>query len=509
MRSRVWLRAAFLFCAALLLSPTPGFAYPGEWLVTKARSAGNAVGRAGGVVLSAIEDMRTRSGIRRIPLVGKFWRPEPGEIPPEVYDQLFPYYVQVCTMTQYVGVQRDEDGKVIRRKEGGWGGHATMFISGACLDDATDYPRLTLCERGESVARKDSGVGVSVNQVFRNVNWMAFPRRDFFLHGDVSPTEVLDESRFEEAVQHAARSQLFDNIQMRAESSDHRPDGVSEPEELIRESIGTDFALTFARTAFCSRVPVPKEVLRAIIGKLNELNEQYALTGTPYEWDLYQDNCSHAVHNALAASGLWDAKLTRLGSIDQFIRDDGWHLSFPFNTVVRLAEAGNQRPIDHVVDAFRNQDVRRTFERFGWISTGHGALVETHAIRPANQNRLFVEGDMPFAGSLPFDLPATIPELLSGRITSTLNKEKEFRRFFSQREYRDILRNLETYRVRYEEILSRADDAVTSYSAYRWMNEKKKREFRAFKPRFFSYIESQLVDVREKIQTYREMTEAP
>ncbi len=503
MRSRPCLRARVVVCAALLLSPTPVFGYPGEWVVARVRTAGSAAARAGMCALSAINDVRTRSGIRRIPLIGKFWRPEPGEIPPETYNQLFPHYIQVCTMTQYIRVERDENGKIIERKEGGWGGHATMFINGACLDNDVTYPRLTLCEDEEGLARADSGIGVSVNQVFKNVNWMAFPGREFFLHGEVPVDELLDGPRFEHAVQHAARSRLFDEIEMHDHLREDRPGGISEGEHLIRESIGTDFALSLARTAFCARLPLPKEVLLAVIGKLNALNEQYALTGKPYQWDLYQDNCSHAVHNAIAASGLWDAKRTRLGNLRQFVRENGWHLSFPFNTVVRLAEAGNQRPIDNVMAAFRNHDIRSTFERFGWISTGHGALVETHAIRPVDRNRLFIEGAMPFAGSLPFDLPKAIPELLSGRIISTLNKEKQFRRFFSRDEYRDILENLYAYRARYEETLVRAQDPAESYRSYRRMDKDEKREFRDFKDRFFKYIEDRLVDVNHKIQKYR------
>ena len=497
-----------VLCGLLFLPPAAAFGYPGEWLVAKVRSAGSAAMQGGRSLLLTIDDARTRAGLRRIPLIGRFWRPELGEIPPEIYNLLFPHYVQICTMTQYVGVERDESGKVVGRKEGGWGGHATLFINGACLDKDVSYPRLRLCEDEQALTSADSGVGVSVNQVFKNVNWMAFPRRDFFLHGDVSRSEVLDELRFEGAVQHAVRSQLFDGIELRDHVLGERPAGVSEAGHLVRKSIGTDFALTLARTAFCSRLPVPKEVLRSIIGKLNELNEQYALTGQLYAWDLYQDNCSHAVHNALAASGLWDAKLTRLGRVEQFVREEGWHLSFPFNTVVRLAEAGNDRPIDNVVDAFRDRDLRRTFERFAWISSGHGALVEVHGIRPVARNRLFVEGDMPFAGSLPFDLPKAMPELLSGRIISTLNKEGQFRRFFSRREYRDILENLEAYRARYEEILSRADDPLESYRGYQAMDEGEKEEFREFKARFFRYIEGQLASVIQKIQRYRAITGA-
>ena len=487
-------------CATVL-----ALGYPGKEIVIRAGESLTRVGKA-------IDDLRTRSGIRRLPWIGKFWRPEPIAISPEIYNRLFPRYIQVCTMTQYVAVVRDEDGKVTGLNKGGWGGHAMMFINGACHDEDSVYPRLKICGDDGGLADPDSGVGVSVNQVFRNVNWIGLPGRSFFLHGGLSREKVLDEARFDETVRRAAESGLFDGIGLRAdlrsEANAHSPTA----ERVVRESIGTDFAATFARTLYCSRLPVPKEVLGAIIGKLNQLNEQYALTGEPYHWDVIEDNCSHAVHNAIAASGLWDPKRTRLGGArvlgayvehyHQFTEDGGWHLSFPFNNMVRLAEAGNLRPIDNVVDAFRNSDIRRTFERFRWISTGHGALVETQPIHPEQRNHLFVEGDMPFAGSLPFNLPGPVRNRLSKREISTLNPEGRFREFFSDDRYRRILDNLESYRDRYEAILESAEMPLESYPAYRKMSKEEKAEFRDFRRNFFAYIHDQLLDVNTKIGRY-------
>lgn len=266
---------------------------------------------------------------------------------------------------------------------------------------------------------------------------------------------------------------------------------------------------------YCSRVPIPAEVLAKIVGKFNELNDRYALAGEIYEWDVIEDNCSHAVHNALAASGIWDPKRTRLGGArvlgayvkhyHQFTEESGWNLSFPFNNMVRFAEAGNLRPIDHVMDAFRNPDIRRTFDRFGWISTGHGALVETLPIRTEERNHLFVEGDMPFAGSLPFNIPRPVRNVLSRREISTLNPEGRFREFFSDNRYRRILDNLESYRDRYGAVLERGQRPPESHRTYRKMSEEEKVEFRDFREKFLAYIYAQRLDVERKIQRYREI----
>src|SRR5688500_3938450 len=58
------------------------------------------------------------------------------------YNSLFPHYAQVCTTTQYVrrSGKLDEEGKEILER-GGNGGHATIFLKGACLDKSKGFPQ--------------------------------------------------------------------------------------------------------------------------------------------------------------------------------------------------------------------------------------------------------------------------------------------------------------------------------------------------------------------------------
>jgi hypothetical protein len=53
--------------------------------------------------------------------------------PDPVYDQLFPYYVELCATSQF-------RSKV--KGEGGVAGHAVMYIKGACKDEHTPFPQL-------------------------------------------------------------------------------------------------------------------------------------------------------------------------------------------------------------------------------------------------------------------------------------------------------------------------------------------------------------------------------
>src|SRR5205814_332494 len=78
---------------------------------------------------------------------------------------------------------------------------------------------------------------------------------------------------------------------------------------VVRHSIGTDFAMNFARTAYCARQPLTRQALGRAIAYLNAVNDGARERG--YSWDAYTNNCSHVVHNAVAAAGVWDPKEPR------------------------------------------------------------------------------------------------------------------------------------------------------------------------------------------------------
>src|SRR2546427_192830 len=77
-------------------------------------------------------------------------------------------------------------------------------------------------------------------------------------------------------------------------------------EFIVRHSIGTDFALNFARTAYSARLPMSRESMGEVISYLNGVNESAQKSG--YTWNAFTNNCSHVLHNALAAAGVWDPK---------------------------------------------------------------------------------------------------------------------------------------------------------------------------------------------------------
>ena len=182
-----------------------------------------------------------------------------------------------------------------------------------------------------------------------------------------------------------------------------RPRATSAEEFVVRHSVGTDFALNFARTAYSARLPMSRDAIVKVIAYLNSANESAQESG--YTWNMYTNNCSHVAHNALAAAGVWDPKVARGPGAINVARDvlsvtralalsQMSDFSFPANSFVRLYEAGNERPIDDALAAFRNHDVRRTMDE-GWISTGPGALIASYPIHDPRHNELFAPGRDP------------------------------------------------------------------------------------------------------------------
>jgi len=91
----------------------------------------------------------------------------PPQQPGAEYDTLYPQYLQLCAVSRI---------RAKFAKEGGSPGHAVMYLKGACKDNSYPYPRIKACDEGSA----QTGVGISVNKTFKNVNWMAAPGKALF-----------------------------------------------------------------------------------------------------------------------------------------------------------------------------------------------------------------------------------------------------------------------------------------------------------------------------------------
>jgi len=133
--------------------------------------------------------------------------------------------------------------------------------------------------------------------------------------------------------------------------------------------IGTDFALQFARTVFCARLPVTVAMMDQVIAFLNDKNREYAEGKADYNWSVWADNCSHTLRNALAAANIWSPLSVRAIKIRQI-----FNLAIPANEFVNLAELMTQDDIGDYRTILSDGPRRDAFHEFHWLPTEPGAL---------------------------------------------------------------------------------------------------------------------------------------
>ncbi|MGF1659072.1 MAG: hypothetical protein ACFCUS_06560 [Rubrimonas sp.] len=313
----------------------------------------------------------------------------PELAPDEEYEAVIPYYAEICATSQW------------RKQVGGGGnpfGHAIIYLKGACVDEEAPFPQLRRCASvAETSTDPEHGAGVSVGRFFRNVNWIAVPGRALTFEGLVAPDERLTQERLDETVQHAIDAGLFRGVEL------HAPYSAATREDLAAyigsHSVGTDFALRYARNVFCARVPIPEPALEEAIAFLNDKNREYAEGEADYNWSLFNHNCVHTVRNALAAANFWgpisvgEVKLRAL-----------FNLAVPANEFVNLALLGADGPLS-APQVARDRHVRDALHEWGWTPTRHGAVVKfLPAIR---DNALFVPDFQLFAVQSLLWMPAT------------------------------------------------------------------------------------------------------
>ena len=381
---------------------------------------------------------------------------DPPQQPGAEYDQLYPQYIQLCAVSQI---------RAKFAKTGGTPGHAVMYLKGACKDDEEAYPRLKLCDEGS----RYTGVGVSVNKVLKNVNWLAIPGKELFFSGNLQPGDFLTEETARAAIQFAADHDVFAGVEIHEQYEPPRDDPEALELFVASETLGTDFALNFGRNVYCANLPVTKPVLQDIVDHLNGLNDEYALGRADYNWSGYSDNCVHTVRNALAAADIWKPKSVNLIKFLQI-----FNLAVPANEFSDLANRTNRFRVGHFAAVYDDRDMRDALMRYDWLPARHGALLEYIPVHLNNalydvRHQIFV-------------LEAPIFRPKSRRIN---NMYEDFR-------YTDVEENLLYYRERYRKALSRRPS--------NWDQVDDKDQRSKVQRAYYEYIEAQLADVDRKLQ---------
>jgi len=373
-------------------------------------------------------------------------RPEP------VYEELFPAYVEVCATSQYRRLGQDF---------GGAAGHGVMYVKGLCRDADAPYPQLVPCaEPSNNPKSEQHGAGISVNKMFRSVNWIGTAGKRLFLDGELLPNEKLTQARYDAILHEAVETGMFRGVELHDEYLVDKTSETTMEEFVAKQTLATDYALRVARTIFCARLPLPESALNEIAGFLNELNREYATGEADYNWSGYHDNCVHLIYNALAETGMWPPRSINVIKLRQL-----FNLAIPANSVVDLGWLASHSPLEDPDEVYADPLIRASLQTSNWIPNRHGALLKSMPIH--QDNELFDTGTRLF---------------ILNRIFGFSARDKAGTLFADAR-YTELEANLRFYRSRYEVALGSLPEGSSGDP-----------ERAAFRDRYRSYLSDQLAE---------------
>jgi len=380
--------------------------------------------------------------------------------PDTVYDQLFPYYVELCATSQF---------RSKLKGEGGIAGHAVMYIKGACKDEQAPYPQLRRCRvAATELDDPEHGAGVSVGRWFRNVNWVAIPGYELFYQGNLKTGDRLTQAHFEATVGDAIDKGIYKGVEFHEYPSAGAGAGVAN--FIANEGIGTDFALQFARSVFCARLPVTEPMLDEVIAFLNDKNREYAEGEADYNWSVWADNCAHTLRNALAAANIWSPLSVRAVKFRQL-----FNLAIPANEFVNVAELGTEGDIDDYREIQQDGSRRDTLHEFHWLPTRHGALLKT---LPAHE---------------PNDLYDTTFRLFTLQSPFRIGKTQHAIDLLSDKRFVNLNANLRYFHDKYGMILASQDERREMLASVRGT------PYRRIERLFYDYIKAQQAEVESML----------
>jgi hypothetical protein len=382
----------------------------------------------------------------------------PTRLVAPAFETLFPHYAQLCALSRFdrIGVER-----------GGNAGHAVLYLKGVCRVPDAPYPTLTLCpERVDDIHDARHGVGISVNAAFKNVNWVAYPGRHLFFNGNLRPGDVLDQAHFEATIQAIVDQELLRGVEVHEDRLTGILPGTLE-HRIAESLLGTDTAIRFARSVWCTSLPVTRAQAEAVVGYLNDLNRGYATGERSYAYSLFSDNCVDALHNSLAAGAVWERKAQYRLGIRRLMR-----MGVPANEVVSFAARANLFPLERFGKVYGDRAMRESLARFGQLPARHGALLQSVAVHRPNQ-------------LYDTSLQMYVVEGPRGRETKLAGS------MIGDARYTDLRSNLLWFEERYRRILDRPPDRG-------WLRGD---AYRAEQASFREYIAGQLAEVRRLLES--------
>lgn len=278
------------------------------------------------------------------------------------YEDILPYYAELCALSEL----RKKPGFGVPLRSG-MGGHLLLYLNGVRVNRSSGYPVLEVSPPGAEAGRH--GAAISANSHYRNANWVAVEDRDFIFRGALAPGEALTRDAYARTQASARARGLLDGTEFHEHFFRDKPPGMSAEDFKYEISVATDYGAQFGRDCYRARVPLDAARMRRVVDFLNGLNEPYRAGRRIYHWRLFNDNCVHVAHNALAAAGFWAPWPT-----GQFAVFAAFRFPVPKNTLVDLALRANDLPVEDAEALFANAEARRALLDGNTLPTGPGAL---------------------------------------------------------------------------------------------------------------------------------------
>jgi len=376
------------------------------------------------------------------------------------YVASYPEFLEYCAVSE------------IRKKPGfgtlivgGTGGHAAFYLNGACRVPGQGYPVLGMCDQlpGAGV-----GVGVSMDGNFSNATWVATPGRAFFFNGGLKPGERLTRARYQQVQDEARRLGILDGIRFDPTVFADQPAGMSREDYKYDISIGTDYGIALARGRYCARVPVSHQQMTKIVDSLNAINTRFRYGPETYQAGVFQDNCVHLPHNALAAADFWKDWPT--GAFLLFAIFD---FPVPKNEFVNVMWRSNDLPIDDPLAIYNDGAARRELLDYDRLPTEPGALAYS---APAWRDNDVYDTDL---GLIFFDQP------LLG------DYQPRFDKIFSTPRYYDLDANHAYFEDLYKRIAANRKPVEWWLTRLGPASRSRRQDFRKFYDRYYAYVREQ------------------
>ena len=162
----------------------------------------------------------------------------PGDkIDDATYTSVYPWYAEFCALSEI----DKKPGFGVEIVPGGPGGHSVIYLNGVCRVQDAGYPVVALCNDGGN-PKPGEGVGLSVNDHYRNANWIATQGRNFFFRGDLARVRRY-RVRTMKRQQKAKAMGILDGVVYHQKVFEDKPAGMSVRDYMYDMSVATDYAV--------------------------------------------------------------------------------------------------------------------------------------------------------------------------------------------------------------------------------------------------------------------------